>query len=75
MKHDKQEPRLISSTLVYILVFCAAIVIGGYLMIHEHQAHMPGGYFFLTILLFGCVVMHLFMHGGGHGHSSDEEDK
>lgn len=75
MKDNKQIPRLISSTFIYLLVFGGAIAIGGYLMIHEHRAHLPGGYFFLTILLLGCITMHLFMHGGGHGHSDDKGGK
>ena len=74
MKNKKQAPRLISSTFVYLLVFSGAVVIGGYLMIHEHRAHLPGGYFFLSILLLACFAMHLFMHGG-HGHSNNDEEK
>ncbi len=72
MKNDNQHPRIVSSTLVYVLVFGAAVLIGGYLMFHEHRAHLPGGYFFLTILLLACVTMHLFMHGG-HGHSGHSD--
>jgi hypothetical protein len=36
---------------------------------------LPGGYFFLIILLLACITMHLFMHGGGHGHSDDKVGK
>lgn len=31
----------------------------------EHQAHILGALPYMFLLL--CLLMHLFMHGGGHG--------
>lgn len=56
------------------IVFLVFIGIGGFLMYHEHRAHIPGGFWLLIGLLGACVLMHVFMHGGhGHGQSSDTE--
>lgn len=43
----------------------AFLAIGGYLLWTGHQAHVIAALPWL--LLGGCLVMHLFMHGG-HGH-------
>ena len=53
---------------IALIVFLAiAAVLLGY----EHRIHLFAGSFFPLALLFGCVVMHFFMHGshgaGGHG--------
>jgi len=43
-----------------------------FLLTYEHRAHiLAGGDWILLALVGGCVLMHLFMHGGhggGHGH-------
>ena len=44
------------------------LVIGGYFLWTEHQAHVIAA--LPWVLVLGCVVMHLFMHrghGAGHG--------
>ena len=65
MKNNKPAPRRIALTLTYIVVFLGAVVIGGYLMTHQHQAHIPGLYLLLGIVLLACITMFLFMRGGG----------
>ncbi len=41
--------------------------IAGYFLLSEHQAHVIGALPYL--LLLGCLLMHVFMHGGHGGHS------
>jgi hypothetical protein len=67
----KREKHL--STPVYVLVFLVSLGIGGFLMVHEHQAHIPGGVLLLGGFLLVCITMHLFMHAGGHGHSHSDK--
>ncbi len=52
-------------------VLYATIGIIAYFLITEHLAHLAG--FLPFSLLFICIFMHLFMHGGhgGHGGSND----
>ncbi|HEY9093040.1 DUF2933 domain-containing protein [Parasphingorhabdus sp.] len=70
MKNNKPAPRRFALTLTYIVVFLGAIVVGGYLMTHQHQAHIPGLYLLLGALLLACITMFLFMRGGRHGYSN-----
>lgn len=67
-KHKKQI-----STPLYVLVFLVSLGIGGFLMIHEHQAHIPGGVLLLGGFLLICITMHLLMHAGGHGRSHSDK--
>lgn len=60
-------------TPIYVLVFLVALGIGGFLMVHEHQAHIPGGVLLLGGFLLICITMHLFMRAGGHGHSHSDK--
>ncbi|MET4805016.1 DUF2933 domain-containing protein [Limibacillus sp. MBR-115] len=48
-------------------VLTGFLVIGGYFLWAEHQVHVVTALPWL--LIGGCLVMHLFMHGshGGHG--------
>ena len=50
------------------LALVAFLGIGGYFLWTEHQAHVIAA--LPWVLILGCLVMHLFMHGvhGGHGH-------
>jgi hypothetical protein len=53
------------------------LVIAGYFLITEHQAHLSGLLAFLPfLLLLACPLMHFFMHGGhgGHGGHGDDRD-
>jgi hypothetical protein len=54
--------------------------IGGFFLWTEHQAHVIA--VLPWVLIGGCLVMHLFMHGGhghgghgGGGHGDDDADK
>ena len=73
MKNNKPAPRRFALTLSYIVVFLGAVVIGGYLMTHQHQAHIPGLYLLLGIVLLACIPMFLFMRGGGDQSSNKNE--
>lgn len=50
-----------------------ALGIGAFLLIFEHRVHIFAGNGFLALLLLGCVVMHLFMHGGHGGHGGGDK--
>jgi len=58
----------------------AFLAIGGFFLWTEHEAHVIAALPWL--LIGGCLVMHLFMHGGhghgghgGGGHGDDDADK
>jgi len=53
------------------LALVAFLGIGGYFLWTEHQAHVIAT--LPWVLIIGCVVMHLFMHGG-HGHGGSGHD-
>ena len=65
-KNELRVPWFRSRVNVALLVFLG---IGGYFLFTEHQAHVIQALPFALVL--GCVVMHLFMHGG-HGHGSED---
>ena len=49
---------------IFVLIFLAR-----YFLITEHSAHIALAVPYLPWLLFlACPLMHLFMHGGSHGH-------
>lgn len=60
---DRQPTRL---SLPIKVVLYASIGIIAYFLITEHLAHLAG--FLPYSLLFICIFMHLFMHGGHGGH-------
>ena len=70
-KNSPPAPWLKSRTNIALLAF---IGIAGYFLITEHWAHIVQALPYLLVL--GCVVMHLFMHGShGHGnHSSGHQE-
>lgn len=47
------------------LVLIGFLIIAGALLFTEHRAHVLGLLVWLPLL--GCLLMHLFMHHGGHG--------
>jgi len=49
------------------LVMLGFLAVGGYFLWTEHQAHVIE--ILPWLLLGGCLVMHLFMHGGHGGHN------
>ncbi len=53
------------------LALVAFLGIGGYFLWTEHQAHVIAA--LPWVLIVGCLVMHLFMHGG-HGHGGSGHD-
>ncbi len=50
-----------------------ALAIAAILLGFEHRIHIFAGNGFLALLLLGCVVMHLFMHGGHGGHGGGDK--
>lgn len=57
------------------LVMLGFLAVGGYFLWAEHRAHMVA--VLPWLLIGGCLVMHLFMHGGHGGrggHEGDSED-
>jgi hypothetical protein len=62
---DRQQNRF---SLPIKLVLYATIAIIAYFLITEHWAHLAG--YLPFSLLFICIFMHLFMHGGHGGHGS-----
>lgn len=47
------------------IAFTVFLAIAGYFLWTEHQAHVIT--FLPFLLVGGCILMHVFMHGG-HGH-------
>ncbi|OYD95758.1 hypothetical protein CDG76_12580 [Nostoc sp. 'Peltigera membranacea cyanobiont' 210A] len=64
---NHQQTRL---SLPIKLVLYVSIGIIAYFLITEHWAHLAG--FLPYSLLFICIFMHLFMHGGYGGHGGDQ---
>jgi hypothetical protein len=58
------------------MVLLAFLAAAGFLLVYEHRAHIFTGSGLLIALLAGCVLMHLFMHGGhgGRGHDGRDPD-
>ena len=56
-------------------VFWGFLLIAGYFLVTEHQAHLYGwlSAYGIWLLVLACPLMHLFMHHGGHG--DDEKGK
>lgn len=65
---DRKQTRL-SLPIKFVLYATIGIIV--YFLITEHLAHLAG--FLPFSLLFICIFMHLFMHGGHgeHGGSND----
>ena len=60
------------------LVMFGFLAVGSYFLWTEHQAHVITALPWL--LIGGCLVMHLFMHGGhggheGHGGGADDSSE
>ncbi|MBR0733233.1 peptidoglycan/LPS O-acetylase OafA/YrhL [Bradyrhizobium japonicum] len=52
------------------LVLIGFLIIAGALLFTEHRAHVLGLLIWLPLL--ACLLMHMFMHHGGHGHHHAE---
>jgi hypothetical protein len=54
------------------IVLIGFLAIAGYFLITEHYAHIVP--FLPWLLLLACPIMHLFMHGGHHGHDQTSDN-
>ena len=52
----------------------AFLGVGALLLAYEHRVHLFASGAGAVLLLVGCFVMHLFMHGShnGHGHGGEK---
>ena len=68
-----QYQQTINSGLRWIstIILGAFLGIIGFFLVTEHTAHVFGALPF--VLLFGCLFMHLFMHGSHSGHGGTNE--
>ena len=67
-RYKSQKTGFFSSrSNVVLLVF---LLIAGFYLITEHQAHLLGALPWLILL--ACPLLHLFMHGGHGGHGGHE---
>jgi len=48
------------------------LVVAGYFLWQEHEAHILGN-LPIILILGACVGMHFFMHGGHGGHGSHDD--
>ena len=55
------------------LVAIGFLLIAAFLLLSEHRAHALGYLPFL--LIFGCLFMHMFMHGGHGSHAGHGKGK
>jgi len=55
-----------SRTGITLIVFLAVAAL---LLGYEHRLHVFASGLLPVALLFGCVIMHFFMHGGHGGHA------
>lgn len=58
-----------SKTAVGLAIF---LVMGAFLLMSEHRAHVLG--FLPYLLILACPLLHLFMHGGHGGHGGHGAD-
>ncbi|WP_202329381.1 DUF2933 domain-containing protein [Mesorhizobium sp. L-8-3] len=69
--HDLPEKRLLTSRTGLVLL--GFLVIAGALLLTEHRAHVLG--VLVWLLPFGCLLMHLFLHGGRGGHGNHRNER
>ncbi|HJQ57747.1 MAG TPA: DUF2933 domain-containing protein [Vineibacter sp.] len=77
MNHDQSAERRPFLRTPIGLVLLGFLLIGAFLLVVEHQAHIFTGNWLLWLLPLTCVVMHFFHGGhGGHGsHSGGTKDR
>src|SRR3989338_7152593 len=68
--HQHHESWLFSRT--GIATICALAILG-LLVYTGHSAHLLG--FLPYLLILACPLMHVFMHGGHHGHGDATNDQ
>lgn len=66
---SSNQPQQNRFSLPIKLVLYASIGIIAYFLVTEHRAHLAG--FLPYSLLFLCLFMHFFMHGGHGSHGGD----
>ncbi len=68
-QHDEHEHSANGGNFVWWVFAAAALAF----LFVEHREHLSGMLPYL--LLLACPLMHIFMHGGkhGHGHAGNEE--
>jgi len=77
MSDDNQPSFFNSLRFRYGLGLVFFLIVGGYFLWAEHEAHILG--YLPVILILGlCGGMHFFMHGshgnhGGHGNSNNDK--
>jgi len=70
MNHDSDPDENRKPTLKSNWILLGFLLVAGYFLVMEHQAHLSGVLKYLPfLLLLLCPLMHFFMHGshGGHG--------
>ncbi|MBD2605724.1 DUF2933 domain-containing protein [Scytonema hofmannii FACHB-248] len=67
-QQDNHQQTRLSLPIKFVLYVSIGII--AYFLITEHWAHLAG--FLPYSLLFVCIFMHLFMHGGHGGHGGDQ---
>ena len=69
-RHEPDPPSFWGSR--YAIGFLVLGAISTYFLLSEHRAHFIGTLPWL--LLLGCPLMHVFMHGGHGGHGGNDGD-
>jgi hypothetical protein len=72
-RHEPQPDRSFWRTRTGFTLL-AFLAVAALLLAFEHRAHLFVGNAGLVLLLVGCIVMHLLMHGG-HGGGSGGGDR
>lgn len=69
-----QLQQTISGGLRWIVMLTAGVSLGivGFYLLTEHPVHVYSALPYL--LMFGCLFMHLFMHGSHSGHGGAHEE-
>ena len=67
MNHDEPADRRPFLKTPIGIALIGFLIVGAFLLVAEHRAHIFTGNWFLWLLPLGCVVMHLFHGHGGHG--------
>lgn len=55
------------------IVWLVLVLIGGFLLVSEHRAHILGAALWLLIL--ACPLLHIFGHGGHGGHGGHQHPR
>ena len=55
------------------VVLVAFLAIAAFFLLTEHTAHVFGVFPYVLLLL--CPLLHVFMHHGHDGHSSNDEEQ